>query len=171
MTGTSVSPTYAAVLSTLLVVKETTLPTPKPPRLLDQVRQAVRARHYSRRTEKAYVAWVRRYVLFHAKRHPSEMGAAEISQYLSSLAVKDNVAASTQNQALSGLLFLYREVLKQDLPWLDDIVRAKRPARLPVVLTRDRCESSSGSFEGLPASWPSSCMVPVCAFSSAPGCG
>jgi len=93
-------------------------------------------RHYSRGTEKAYVAWTRRYILFHGKRHPSDMGAAEMTQYLSSLATQGNVSASTQDQALSALLFLYREVLGQDLPWLDDVVRAKRTARLPVVLAR-----------------------------------
>ncbi len=85
----------------MLLAKEALPPTPRPPRLLDRVRAAVRARHYSRRTEKAYVAWVRRYILFHGKRHPSEMVAAEITLYLSSLAVDGNVAASTQNQALS----------------------------------------------------------------------
>src|SRR5512145_1096004 len=95
-------------------------------RLLDQVRDAVRARHYSRRTEKAYVAWIRRYILFHGKRHPAEMGAPELTRYLSWLAVEVNISASTQNQALSALLFLYREVLGQDMPWLDDVVRARR---------------------------------------------
>jgi site-specific recombinase XerD len=108
-----------------------------PPRLLERVRAALRARHGSRRTEKAYVGWIRRYILFHGKRHPAEMGAAEITQFLSALAVQRNVAASTQNQALSALLFLYRHVLEQELPWLEDVVRARRPARLPVVLTRD----------------------------------
>jgi site-specific recombinase XerD len=107
------------------------------PRLLDRVREAIRARHYSRRTEKAYVHWIRRYILFHGKRHPAEMGAAEVTSFLTSLAVDGKVAASTQNQALSALLFLYREVLVIELPWLDDVVRAKRPQHLPVVLTRD----------------------------------
>ena len=112
-----------------------TLPTsPNSPRLLDRVRAALRARHGSLRTEKAYVAWIRRYILFHDKRHPAEMGAAEITRFLSALAIERNVAASTQNQALSALLFLYRVVLEQDLPWLHEIVRAKRPARIPVVL-------------------------------------
>src|SRR5467141_2264921 len=119
----------------MLAVRETPASYPRP-RLLDRVRDAVRARHYSRRTEKAYVAWTRRYVLFHGRRHPSEMGAPELTQFLSSLAVDGNVAASTQNQALSALPFLYREVLEQDVPWLDDVVRAKRPVRLPTVLTR-----------------------------------
>jgi site-specific recombinase XerD len=105
--------------------------------LLDRVRDAVSARHYSRRTEETYIAWIRRYILFHGKRHPAEMGAGEITQFLTDLAVHRKVAASTQNQALSALLFLYREVLNQEIPWLEDVVRAKRARRLPVVLTRD----------------------------------
>jgi len=107
------------------------------PRLLDSVRAAVRARHYSRRTEKAYAGWVRRFVLFHDKRHPSEMGAPEITSFLTDLAVRGGVSASTQNQALSAILFLYRDVLCIEIAWMDEIVRAKRPARLPVVLTRE----------------------------------
>ena len=92
-------------------------PTGAPkPRLLDRVRAAIRARHYSRRTEKAYVAWIRRYIFFHDKRHPADMGAPEVTRFLSSLAVDGKVAASTQNQALSALLFLYGEVLAVDLP-------------------------------------------------------
>ena len=98
------------------------------PRLLDRIRLALRSRHYSRRTEEAYVAWIRRYILFHGKRDPVELGAPEITRFLASLAVKDKVAASTQNQALSALLFLYREVLELDVPWLDGLVRAKRPS-------------------------------------------
>src|SRR5438552_10694447 len=137
MRGICVSLTYTAAPATLLAVKETTPFAPRPPRLLDRVRQAIRARHYSRRNEKAYVAWVRRYILFHGKRHPSELGAAEITLHLSSLAVDGNVAASAQNQALSALLFRYREVLQQDPPWLDYIVLSKRSVRLPAVLTRD----------------------------------
>ena len=111
------------------------LDTPAPKRLLDVVRERLRLKHYSIRTEVQYVQWVRRFVLFHGKRHPREMGAAEVTAFLTDLAVRGNVAASTQNQALSALLFLYREVLAVDLPWLDEVVRAKRPARLPVVLT------------------------------------
>jgi Phage integrase, N-terminal SAM-like domain len=98
----------------------------RPPRLLDRVRDAVRARHFSRRTEKAYLHWTKRYIFFHGKRHPAEMGAHEVTEFLTSLAVRDKVAASTQNQALSALLFLYRHVLGVELPWLDDLVRAKR---------------------------------------------
>jgi len=106
------------------------------PRLLDQVRSTLRTRHYSRRTEKAYVGWIRRYVIFNGKRHPREMGEAEVTRFLSHLAVERKVSASTQNQALAALLFLYRVVLGIELKWLDEMVRAKRPQRLPVVLTR-----------------------------------
>ena len=102
---------------------------PPPPKFLDRVRQALQTRHYSRRTEKTYLAWIRRYILFHGKRHPAEMGAREVTQFLTSLAVDRHVAASTQNQAFGALLFLYREVLEQNLPWLDDVVRARRPRR------------------------------------------
>jgi integron integrase len=112
------------------------------------VRAALRARHGSRRTEKAYVGWIRRYILFHGKRHPAEMGATEITQFLSALAVERHVAASTQNQALSALLFLYRHVLEQELPWLEDVVRARRPARLPVVLTRDEVRAVIRELDG-----------------------
>jgi integron integrase len=131
-----------------LVLRETHhLDAPKP-RLLDRVREAVRTRHYSRRTEKAYVAWTRRFVLFHGKRHPLEMGGPEVAKFLTSLAADRQVAASTQNQALSALLFLYREVLAQDLPWLDDVVRAKRTVRLPVVLTRDEVRAVIRQLRG-----------------------
>jgi integron integrase len=106
------------------------------PKLLDQVRDAVRVRHYSIRTEEAYIRWIRQYILFCHKRHPSELGAGEVSAFLSYLAVRRNVAASTQNQALSALLFLYREVLDQPIDWVDDVERAKRPKRLPVVFTK-----------------------------------
>jgi len=106
------------------------------PRLLDQVRDAIRARHYSHRTERAYAGWIRRFVLFHALRHPKDMGGAEVTAFLTHLAVERRVSASTQNQAMSALLFLYKHVLEVDLPWLDDVVRAKRPQRLPVVLSR-----------------------------------
>ena len=136
---------------TCLVARETTPDAPPKPRLLDRVRAALRARHYSRRTEEAYVAWIRRYIFFfHAKRHPAEMGASEVTRCLSSLAVDGQVAASTQNQALSALLFLYRDVLEIDLPWLDGIVRAKRPERLPVVLTREEVRAVLQRLEGTP---------------------
>lgn len=106
------------------------------PRLLDQLRGAIRVRGYSPRTERAYVAWVRRFILFHNKTHPTDLGAAEVTSFLTHLAVDRRVAASTQNQALAAIVFLYRHVLDLQLPWLDNIVRAKRPRRLPVVLTR-----------------------------------
>jgi integron integrase len=120
------------------------------PRLLDRVRLAIRAHHYSPRTEEAYVAWVKRYIFFHGKRHPAEMGAEEVPRFLSSLALHDHVSASTQNQALSAILFLYQEVLQQDLLWLDDIVRAKRPIRLPVVLTREEVRAALSHLRGTP---------------------
>ena len=106
------------------------------PRLLDQVRELIRIRHYSLRTEQAYVQWIQRYIHFHGKRHPRDMGAEELTAFLSDLAVRRNVAAATQNQALNAILFLYRDVLKITLPWLNDVQRAKKPQRLPTVLTR-----------------------------------
>jgi integron integrase len=132
------------------ILREGGPPAPRPLRLLDRVREALRARHGSRRTEKSYVAWVRRYVLFHGKRHPGEMGAAEVTQFLSWLAVQGHVAASTQNQALSALLFLYRNVLDQQLPWLDGLVRAKQAERFPVVLTRDETRALLCELQGPP---------------------
>ena len=105
------------------------------PKLLDQVRARIRVKHYSRKTEAAYCGWIRRFILANDKRHPRDMGGAEVEAFLSRLAVEGDVAASTQNQALAALLFLYREVLGLDLPWMESVVRAKRPARLPVVLS------------------------------------
>src|SRR5574341_702235 len=122
--------------------------TPQRPNLMDRVREAICARHYSRNTEDAYVAWIRRFILFHGKRHPSEMGAEEVTRFLSSLALEGRVAASTQNQALSALLFLYREVLNQNLPWLEGVVRAKRPIRLPVVLAREEVQAVLAHLRG-----------------------
>jgi integron integrase len=111
--------------------------TPPSVRLLDRVRASLRARHYSARTEKAYVGWIRRFILFHHKRHPETMGEGEVGGFLSALATDAKVSASTQNQALAALLFLYQEVLGRQLAWLGDLVHAKRPTRLPVVLGRD----------------------------------
>ncbi len=105
------------------------------PRLLDQVRERCRVKHYSIRTEKRYVDWIRRFILFHDKRHPARMGAREVEAFLTHLAVNRNVAPSTQNQALAAILFLYKEVLEIEFPWLDGVTRAKKPPRLPVVLT------------------------------------
>jgi len=108
-------------------------------------------RHYSRRTEVSYVQWVRRYILFHGKRHPAEMGAVEVSAFLSALATVRHVSASTQNQALAALLFLYKEVLSVELPWLGEIVRARQPRRLPVVLTRAEVTLMLSKMEGVHA--------------------
>ena len=107
------------------------------PKLLDQLRDRIRVKHYSIRTEQAYVQWVKRYIFFHGMRHPKEMGKPEVEAFLTALAVERNVAASTQGQALAALLFLYKEVLNIELPWLDEVTRAKRPAKLPTVLTRE----------------------------------
>jgi len=107
------------------------------PRLLDQVRETIRRRYYSRRTEEAYVHWIKRFIYFTGKRHPATLGEAEVTAFLSDLAVNRRVAAATQNQALSALLFLYKEVLGHKLGWLDGIQRATRPPRLPTVLTSD----------------------------------
>jgi integron integrase len=108
---------------------------PDAPKLLDRVRHAIRARHYSRRTEEAYVGWIRRFIVFHGRRHPSGLGEPEVTAFISSLALR-NVSASTQNQALSAVLFLYEAVLGGPLPWMGRIVRAQRPVRVPVVLSR-----------------------------------
>jgi integron integrase len=110
--------------------------TPSQPRLLDRVRDRIRFRHYSIRTEQAYVDWIKRFIRFHGKRHPATMGIAEVERFLTDLAVVHNVSASTQNQAQSALLFLYKDVLGDELPWLDGVERARKPIRLPVVLTR-----------------------------------
>lgn len=120
------------------------------PKLLDQVRSAIRVRHYSRRTEDSYVHWIRRFILFHGKRHPSEMGEREITAFLSDLAVTKHVAASTQNQALAAILFLYQKTLNMKLDWLEDVVRAKRPRRLPSVLTRDEVHRLLDALDGTP---------------------
>jgi integron integrase len=109
----------------------------KAPKLLEQVREVIRTRHYSLRTEGTYLGWIRRFILFHGKRHPREMGRQEVQQFLSHLAVEGHVAASTQSQALSAIMFLYQQVLKQDIGWLGEVVRAKQPHRVPVVLTQD----------------------------------
>jgi integron integrase len=120
----------------------------KTPRLLDQVHARLRLKHYSLRTERAYVGWIRRFILAHGKRHPRDMGAAEVEGFLSTLAVEGRVAAGTQNQALSALLFLYKEVLSVELPWLETVVRAKRPQRVPVVLSRDEVNRLLAMMDG-----------------------
>ena len=118
------------------------------PKLLDQVRGKVRLKHYSIRTEQAYVDWIKRFILHFGKRHPRELGAADVEAFLTHLAVAGNVAASTQNQAKSALLFLYREVLETELPWLDNVERARAPKRLPVVLTRDEVHAVLSRLSG-----------------------
>jgi integron integrase len=129
------------------------LPTAAPqnkPKLLDQVRDVIRRKHFSIRTEQSYVDWIRRFILFHNKRHPRDMAEAEVTEFLTHLARDNRVAASTQNQALSALLFLYKQVLKQEIGWLDGVERAKRPARLPVVLTRDEVRNIFAHLHGTP---------------------
>jgi len=121
---------------------------PTPPKLLAQVREKIRVKHYSIRTETQYLQWIKRFIFFHGKRHPRDLGAAEVEAFLSHLATEGNVSASTQNQALSALLFLYREVLGIDLPWMDSMVRAKKPQRLPVVLNRSEVSMVLERMEG-----------------------
>jgi len=120
------------------------------PRLLDRVRAALLFLGERPRTEKTYVGWIRRYILFHDKRHPADMGAAEVTEFLSSLAVQAKVAPATQNQAMAALLFLHRHVLGCELPWLDQLVRAKRARRLPVVLTRPEGRAVLEQLSGTP---------------------
>lgn len=116
-------------------------------KLMDQVRNKIRYKQYSLRTEQAYAGWIKRYIFFHNKRHPSEMGASEIESFLTHLAVKRKVSASTQNLALCAILFLYRDVLEIELPWLDDFSPAKRPQRLPVVLSREEVQTMLDNVE------------------------
>lgn len=125
-------------------------PPGQSPRLLDRVRDRIRALHYSRSTEKAYVGWIRRFIVFHGKRHPLDMGAPEITIFLTRLATEGRVAAVTQNQAFSALLFLYREVLEREIDGLQDVVRAKRPIRLPLVLSRDEVAAILRRLLGVP---------------------
>lgn len=131
------------------MVNETTPLAPHPPKLLDQVRDKVRVKHYSIRTETQYIHWIKRFIFFNDKQHPRDLGAAEVEAFLTHLAVAGNVSASTQNQALSALLFLYREVLAIDLPWMDTMVRAKKPQRLPVVLSRSEVTRVLERMEGV----------------------
>ena len=127
--------------------------TPRPKKLLDQVRDAIRLKHYSLRTEQSYVNWIKRYIVFHKAengdyRHPQDMGVAEIEAFLTHLAVDKNVAASTQNQAFSAIMFLYRHVLKKDLGGFVQAVRAKKPRRLPTVLSKDEVQRVIGCMSG-----------------------
>lgn len=122
--------------------------TPRKPRLLEQMREAIRYRHYSYRTEQSCLHWVRRFILFHGKRHPAQMGEREVVDFLNDLAVQRKVSASTQNQALSAILFLYKSVLVQELPWLTGIERAKRGVHLPVVLTEEEARALLARLDG-----------------------
>ncbi len=121
---------------------------PSQPKLLDQVRERIRLKHYSIRTEQCYVDWIRRFILYHGKRHPNIMGAQEVTSFLTHLAVTGRVAASTQNQAKCALLFLYKEVLESELPWLDEITSAKLSHRLPVVLTEEEVQRLLAGTKG-----------------------
>ena len=116
---------------------------------LDAVRNKIRLKHYSIRTEESYVQWVKRFILFHGKRHPGEMGAPEVEAFLTHLAVDGNVSASTQNQARSALLFLYKQVLVQELPWLDNVEQAQKPRRMPTVLDNDEVRALLGQLQGV----------------------
>src|SRR5215468_8304254 len=118
------------------------------PKLLEQVRESIRVRHYSIRTEDTYLRWIKRFILFHGKRHPREMGGREIQEFLSYLAVEGRVAASTQSQALSAIVFLYQQVLKQTIGSIDDVVHAKQPHRIPVVLTQDEVRAVLAHLSG-----------------------
>ena len=121
------------------------------PKFLDQLREQLRIRHYSLRTEDAYVDWVRRFILFQGKRHPKDLGAPEVQAFLSHLAVDRGVSASTQNQAKAALLFMYREVLVTDLPWLTEVAQAKRQTKLPVVLTQGEIRGLFDQMDGVMA--------------------
>ncbi|RLE36023.1 MAG: integron integrase [Acidobacteria bacterium] len=120
------------------------------PNLLDRVHEVARVRHLAYRTEQSYVNWIKRFVLFHDMRHPAQMGKIEMEGFLTHLAVRDRVSASTQNQALSAILFLYKHVLNQKLPWLDDVIRAKRPKRIPIVLSRSEITRLFVHLDGTP---------------------
>ena len=129
------------------------------PKLLERVRATLRSRHYSPATEKAYVGWIRRFLVFHRFRHPEDMRAAEITVFLSYLATERQIGASTQNQALAALLFLYRAVLELEIPGLDGVVRARRPEHLPLVLTREEVDAVLADGEGVPAHGEGSSMA------------
>lgn len=136
--------------ATLAPATRDTPATNKPPRLLDQVRERIRVLHYARATEKTYLHWIKCYIHFHGLRHPRDMGAAEVEAFLSHLATARDVAAGTQNQAMHAVLFLYKQVLGVDLPWLDGITRAKPSKRLPVVLTQGEAQRLLAATRGTP---------------------
>ena len=118
-------------------------------KLLDQVRSELRVRHYSLRTEKSYISWIKRFILFHNKRHPNEMGAEEIRAFISILAVKENVSSSTQNQALQAILFLYKQILKRDVGWINEIERVARAKHIPVVFSRSEANKVLNNMNGV----------------------
>jgi len=118
------------------------------PRLLDRLRDRIRLKHYSIRTERTYLDWNRRFILFHNKKHPRTMGAKEVEQFLTYLAVNGRVASSTQNQALSAILFMYKEVLKMELPWLNDVTRAKKSEKIPLVFTKNEIQKLLANLDG-----------------------
>jgi integron integrase len=126
------------------------MPSPGKPKLLDQVRDFIRRKHYSIRTEQAYTDWIKRFIIYHGKRHPGEMAEEEVAEFLTHLARDLSVAASTQNQALSALLFLYKEVLKHEIGWLEKVERAKKPPKLPVVLSRGEVKEIFAHLHGMP---------------------
>ena len=119
-------------------------------KLLEQVREELRANHYSRKTEEAYISWIKRYILFHSRRHPSEMGVEEIKVFISNLATNHHVSSSTQNQALQGVLYLYKNVLKKEVGWIEDIKHVSRVKHLPFVLTKDEVNKILSHLEGIP---------------------
>jgi len=137
--------------------------------LLDVVRDRIRVKHYSYRTETSYLGWIRRFIRFHAGRHPREMSGPEVERFLTHLATERKVTASTQNQALSAILFLYREALEIDLPWLDGLVRAKRPVRVPVVLSRDEARRVLAQQEG--THWLAASLLYGAGLRRKAGCG
>ena len=139
---------YSTVPAVPCLVRDNPPPRYGKPKPLDQLGQALRARHYSRSTERTYCQWVRRYIFFHNVRHPAKMAEPEINAFLTHLAVKEKVAASTQNQALSALLFLYRHVLGREVGDLGEVIRARKPRRLPVVMTRDEVKAVLGNLSG-----------------------
>jgi len=139
-----------------------TVTVPSSPKLLDRVRQHLRVKHYSIRTEQAYVDWIRRFILFHGKRHPDQMDETEITAFLTHLATDRHVAASTQNQALSALLFLYQDVLERKLDFMENIERVKRPPKVPVVSPRARSAPFLPNSTVIIASWPNSSTGAAC---------
>lgn len=144
---------------------------PSSGKLLARLRVEVRLRHYSWRTERAYAAWVKRHVRYHGMRHPDELGREEIARFLSSLAIEGRVSASTQNQATAALVFLYKRVLRRDPGWLEGIVRAKKPHRLPVVLTREEVRAVLDQLSGRPRLMVMLLYGAACGCRSASGCG